>query len=95
VISLGGQDGHIVDRNFLPPAAVSVPVGNQVMSNAIQPGGEWNTAIRIVLDVIHCPLKDASSEILRVMEVPRSVVNIVEDAVYVTFVEQTKRIAVA
>jgi hypothetical protein len=44
--------------------------------------------------VIHCPLKDASSQILRIVEVPRSIVDVVEDAIYVTFVEQTKRIAV-
>jgi hypothetical protein len=40
-------------------------------------------------------LKDASCKILRVVKVPRSIVNVVEDAVYIAFIEETKRIAVA
>jgi hypothetical protein len=87
VISLRWQDGDIVDRNFLPATAVPVPVGDKIMSDAIQPGRERDAAIRIILDVIHCPLKDAGSQILRIVEVPRSIVNVVEDAVYITFVE--------
>src|SRR6266498_2275273 len=94
VISLRWQDGHIVDRDFLPATSIPVPVGNQIMSNTIQPGRERDAAIRIILDVIHCPLKNAGSKILRVVEVPRSIVNVVEDAVYITFIKQTKRIAV-
>ena len=95
VIALRRQHGHIVDGDFLPPAAVTMPVGNQVVRNAIQPGRKGNAAICIILNVIHRPLKDAGGEILRVVEVPRSVVNVVEDAVDVALVEQTKCIAVA
>src|SRR3990172_3262265 len=40
VVAFGGQDGQVVDGNFLPAAAVAVPVGNQVVSDAIQPGGK-------------------------------------------------------
>jgi hypothetical protein len=40
-------------------------------------------------------LEDAGGEILRVMEVPRSVVNVVEDAFDVALIEQTKGISVS
>jgi len=72
-----------------------MPVGNQVVCNAIEPGREWNAAIGLVLNVVHRPLEDAGGEILRVVEVPRSVVNVVEDTVDVALVEQTKCITVA
>jgi len=71
-----------------------MPVGNQVVRNAIQPGGKGDAAICIILNMIHRPLKDAGGEVLRVMEVPRSVVNVVEDAVDVALIEQTKCLAV-
>jgi hypothetical protein len=65
------------------------------MCNPIEPGREWDAAVCVVVNVIHRPLKYAGSEILRVMEVPRPVVYIAEDAVYITSVELTKRIPVA
>jgi hypothetical protein len=72
-----------------------MPVGNQVVCDAVQPGREWDTTVCIVVNVIHRPLKYAGSEILRIVEVPRPVVYIVEDAVYVTPVKLAKRIPVA
>ena len=90
VVPFRRKHGHIIDGDLLPPASVTMPVGNQVVRNAIQPGGKWNAAVRIVLNMVHRPLKDAGGEILRVVEVPRSVVNVVEDTVDVTLVEQTK-----
>jgi hypothetical protein len=94
VISLRRQHRHIVDGDFLPPAAVTVPVGNQVVGNPIQPGRKWDAAVCIILNVIHRPLKDAGGEVLRIVEVPCSVINVIEDAFDVAFVEQTKCIAV-
>ena len=87
MIASGGKNRHVADRNFLPAAPVPVPISDKVMRDAIQPGGEWDAAICIVLNVFHRPLKDAGGEILRVMEVPRSIVDIVEDALEVTLVE--------
>jgi hypothetical protein len=72
-----------------------MPVGNEVMGDSVKPGRKGNAAICIVLNVVHCPLKDAGSQILRVMEVPRSIVDIVEDAVEITLIEQTKCVTVA
>ena len=47
-------------------------------------------AVCIVLNVVHRPLKHAGGEILRVMEVPRSVIHIVEDAIHVALVKHAK-----
>ena len=91
----GRQHRQFIERNFLPPAAVSVPVRDQVVSDTIQPGRERDTAVRVIVYVIHRPLKDAGSQVLRIVCVPGPIVNIVEDAVDITFVEQTKRITVA
>jgi len=94
MISSRRQDGDIVEGNLLPAASVAMPVSNQIMCNAIQPGREGDAAICIVVNVIHRSLKHAGSQILCIMEVSRSVVNIVEDAIYVTSVELTECIPV-
>jgi len=94
VVSSRRQDRDIVQRDLLPSASVAVPVGNQIMGNAVQPGREGDAAICIVVNVIHRSLKHAGSQILCIMEVSRSVVNIVEDAIYVTSVELTECIPV-
>src|SRR4030095_8635542 len=88
------QNRQVIQRNFLPATAVPMPVGNQIMGDAIQPRGKGNAAVCVGFDVIHRPLKDASSQILRIVEVTRPVVYIVEDSVYITLIEQTKSIAV-
>jgi len=94
MVSSGRQDWHIVQRDLLSAASVAMPISNQIMCDPIQPGRERDAAVCIVVNVIHRPLKNARSKILRIMEVPRSVVHIVEDAVYITSVELTKCIAV-
>src|SRR5258705_2349711 len=94
MIALGLQAWQVIQWNFLSAAAIQVPVGNQVMSDAIEPSGKRNATISIGFDMIHCPLKDASREILRIVEVARSVVNIVEDAVYITLIQEAKSIPV-
>jgi len=94
MVSSGRRDRHIVQRDLLPAASVAMPIGNQIMCDPIQPGRERDAAVCVVVNVIHRPLKNARSEILRIMEVPRSVVHIVEDAVYITSVELTKCITV-
>jgi len=94
MVSSGRRDRHIVQRDLLPAASVAMPIGNQIMCDPIQPGRERDAAVCVVVNVVHRPLKNARSEILRIMEVPRSVVHIVEDAVYITSVELTKCITV-
>jgi len=42
-----------------------------------------------------CPLKHTGSQVLRIMEVSRSIIYVVEDAVEITLIEQTKCITVA
>src|SRR5687768_9034826 len=87
VISLGGKDRHIIDRDLLPAASVTVPVCNQVMSDAIQPGRKWDATVSVIFDVIHCPLKHTGSQVLCIMEVPCSIIYIVEDAVEIALIE--------
>jgi len=95
MVALGRQDGQFIQWDFLPAAPVTVPVGDQIVSDAVQPCGEWNASIPVILDVIHRPLKDAGSQVLRVVEVAGAVVHIIEDAVYVLLVELTEGVAVA
>jgi hypothetical protein len=40
-------------------------------------------------------LKDAGSQVLGIVEVARSVINIIEDTVYIPLIEETKGIPVA
>src|SRR5215207_5272366 len=87
MISLGCKDRHVIDRDLLPAASVTMPVCNEVMSDAIQPGRKWDATISVVFNVIHCPLKHTGSQILRIMEVSRSIINIIEDAVDIPFIE--------
>src|SRR5687768_2580958 len=49
MISSRRQDGDIVEGNLLPAASVAMPVSNQLMCNAIQPGREGDAAICIVV----------------------------------------------
>jgi hypothetical protein len=71
-----------------------MPVGNKVVRDTVQPRREGDAAVRVVLDVIHCTLKDAGGEVLCIVEIPRSIVYVVEDAVYVAFIKLTERIAI-
>src|SRR4030067_106820 len=68
MVSSGRQDRHIVQRDLLPAASVAMPIGNQIMCDPIQPGREREAAVCVVVNVIHRPLKNARSEILRIME---------------------------
>jgi len=90
MVTFGGQHRQVTDGDFLPAAAVAMPVGDQVVRNAIQPGREWDAAVRIIVNVVHRPLKDASGDVFRVMRVPRPVVHIIEDTVDVALVEFAK-----
>src|SRR5215207_10440545 len=87
VISLGCKDRHVIDRDLLPAASVTMPVCNQVMSDAIQPGRKRDATISVIFDVIHCPLKHTGSQILCIMEVSCSIIHIVEDAIEITLIE--------
>ncbi len=94
VVTLRRQDRHIIDRDLLPAAAVPVPVGDQVMGDPVQPGGEGNTSVGVVLMWFIARWKTGPS-ILRIMQVPRSIVNVVEDPVDVAFIEQAKSFLLA
>ena len=95
MVAFSGQYRQVTDGDFLPAAAVTMPVGNQVVRNAIQPGREWDTAVCVIVNVVHRPLKDASGDVFRVVRVPCPVVHIIEDAVDVALVEFAKRTIVA
>jgi len=94
VVTFRGQDRQVIQRDFLLAAAVPVPVGNQVVRYTIQPRREWNAAIFIVVNVVHCPLEDAGCEILCIVQVACPVVDVVEDTVNVSLIELTERITV-
>jgi hypothetical protein len=57
------------------------------MSDAIQPGRKWDATVSVIFDVIHCPLKHTGSQVLCIMEVPCSIIYIVEDAVEIALIE--------
>lgn len=94
VIAPSRQDRQFIQRNFLPAAPVTVPVGDQIVGNAIQPRRKWNSSIAIILDVIHRSLEHTGGQVFRVVEVASAIVHIVEDAVYVLLVELTERVPV-
>ena len=94
MVALGRQHRNVTDGDFLSAAAVTMPVGDQVVRYAIQPGREWDTAVCVIVNVVHRSLKDASGEVLRVVCVPRPVVHIIEYTVDVTRVEFAKSIAI-
>ena len=91
MVAFGGQHRQVTDGDFLPATAVTMPVSNQVVRNAIQPGREWDAAVCVIVNVVHRPLKDASGDVFRVVRVPRPVINVVENAVDVALIELAKR----
>src|SRR5258708_15153758 len=93
-IFLGLNDREIVERNFLPATAVAMPVRDEIMGNPIEPGREWDPAVCVVVYVIHRPLKNAGGQVLRIMEVPCTIIHIVEDAVDIPLIEQTEGLSV-
>ena len=94
MIAFGRQHRNVIDGNFLFAAAVTMPVSDQVVRNAVQPGRKWDAAVCVILNVVHRPLKDASGEIFRVVRVPRPVVHVVEYAVNVLRIKFTKSLTV-
>ena len=90
MVTFGGQYRQVTNGDFLPATAVAMPVGDQVVRNAIQPGREWDAAVCVIVNVVHRPLKDASGDVFRVVHVPRPVVHIIEDTVDVALVEFAK-----
>ena len=94
MVASGWQHRYVVDGDFLFSAAVTVPVGDQVVRDAVQPGREWDAAVCVIVNVVHRPLKDASGEVFRVMRVPRPVIHIIEYTVNLALVEFAKSILV-
>ena len=94
MVTFGRQHRDIIDGDFLFAAAVTMPVGNQVVRNAIQPGRKWNAAVCVIVNVVHRSLKNASGEAFRVVRIPRPVVNVIEYTVNVLCVEFSKGISI-
>jgi hypothetical protein len=72
-----------------------MPVGYQVVGDAVEPGREGDAAVCIAVDMIHRPLEYTRGEILRVMEVPCSVIHIIKDTIHVTLIEHPKGVFIA
>ena len=76
----------LTERDFAFFILIPVPVDNQVMSDAVQPGGERISPVFITLDMMQSPDKDPGAEILCVLAVAGPVINIVVDLVNILFV---------
>ncbi|MCK7519437.1 MAG: hypothetical protein MZV64_17745 [Ignavibacteriales bacterium] len=92
---LAGRIGRSSRRNLLLAAAVAMPVGDQVVRNAVQPGRKRHAAIGVVDDVVHRPLENTRCQVFGIVHVARPVVHVVEDAIHITLIELTEGIAVA
>jgi len=83
------------ERQLWPSAAIAVPVGHQVVRNAVQPRRKWNAAIYIAVNMVHRPLENTGCEVLCIVQVACPVVYVVEDPIHVALIEPTERLTVA
>ena len=64
-------------------AAVAVPVGDQVVGDPVQPGRERHAPIGIALDVVQGAVKNTGGQVFGVMDIACTVVDVVENPLYV------------
>ena len=95
MVALRRQDWQVVQRDFLLAASVPVPVCHQVVRNPVQPGGKGNAPVSVIPYMVHRPLKNTGCQVLCIVSVARTVVNVVEDSLQVSPIELTECIAIA
>lgn len=74
---------------------VAVPVGREVMSDAIQPGSERHSFFNITVNVRECAVKNSRGQVLCVRFSADSIKNVIVNALHVLFIEVAKRLCVA
>jgi hypothetical protein len=87
--------GGVVEGDLLVAAAIAVPVGDQVVGNAVQPGRERHAAVGIILNMMQGTVKDAGGQVLGIMNVAGTIVNVVKNPLDVPLVQRPERILVA
>ena len=87
--------GGIIEGDLLVAAAVAVPVGDQVVGDAVQPGREWYATVGIIFNMVQGAEKDAGGQIFGIMNITGTIVNVVKNPLDVTLVQRPERILVA
>ena len=91
----GSLAAHADQRDFvqahhLTAALIAVPVGDQVVRDAVQPGRERHALLTVAANVRHRPLKRSLSQILCFVMVARAVVNVVVNFADIALVQDSK-----
>ncbi len=71
-------------------AAVAVPIGHQIVGDAVQPCGYREAAFLVLRNTAHSTEKDLGGEILGIVLVARSIINVVKDPLDVLLIEQSE-----
>ena len=95
VLPLPRKGVGILERDFAAPLHIAVPVGDQVVGNAVQPGRKRHTAVAVVADVPHSAHKDPLGEVFGIVKIAGAVIHVIEDAGDVLLVQATKGLCVA
>ena len=72
-----------------------MPIGHQVVRDAVQPGGKGQSAILVTVQVAECPVKGPRRQVFGIVMVSRTIVNIAIDFLDVLFVQLAKRFWIA
>ena len=95
MVAFGRQHRDISDGDFLSAAAVTVPIGDQVVRDAVQPGRKRQSSVLVPVKVSEGAVERPGGQILGVVVVSCPVIDVAIDLVYVPFIERPKRFRVA
>jgi len=88
------DDRHVFNRNFAPTGLVAVVVGNQVMRDAVQPGGKRQTHKPVTAEVVQGFQKNPRGQVFRVVHAAHAEVDVVIDAFDVPLIQLSERVRV-
>lgn len=86
--------GDVFEGDDFASAVVAVPVGDEVMGNAVEPGRERDPLVFIGRNVLHGPDEDFGGQVFGIVGIANTVVDIVVDAVYVDTIKFAKGVFV-
>ena len=82
-------------RIFWMARAVAVPIGDEIVRDAVQPRREGRAARLVLVDVTEGAIKHARRQVFRFRHVPDAIKNVIVDAIHEAFVQFAERIRVA
>jgi hypothetical protein len=89
------ESGGIIQRDLLVAAAVAMPVCDQVVGNAIQPGREGHASVGITLNMAHGAIENTGGQVLGVVHVACTIIYVVKYSFHVLLVQCAESLLVA